>query len=143
MEFNDFKHSNKWQRVFRNLETHYPDVYYEMRSWYTAGDWEVSIELKDGTRWIFDGLENLLCRLKDNEDLTQEEYTQEFARRLYRKMRDSGIGTEELSKRTGISRHTLSRYLNGHTIPNVYTLTKIVGVLQCSLNDLLDVLERR
>ena len=143
MKFDDFEHNNKWQTIFNNLKRYYPDEYTQMQSWYTSGDWEVSIKLKDGSRWVFDGRENLLCRLRDDEDLSQEEYTQEFSRRLYRKMRDAGIGTEELADRLGISRVTLSRYLHGHTIPNGYVLTKMASVIQCSINDLTDIWERR
>ena len=143
MRFDDFEQSNKWMLVFNNLERYYPDIYSEMQSWYTSGDWEVSIRLKDGTRWIFDGRDNLISRIPDNDNISQEEYNREFARRLYRKMRDVGIGTEELAERVDISRHTVSRYLNGHTMPNSYVLTKICRVLQCHVNDLLDVWERR
>lgn len=143
MRFDDFEHNSKWKLIFNNLELYYPDTVEQMRSWYASGDWEITIKLTDGTRWIFDGRENLLYRLKDDKNISQEEYTQEFARRLYRKMRDAGIGTEELADRIGVSRRTFSRYLNGHTVPNGYVLTRIASVLQCSINDLLDIWERR
>lgn len=142
MNFDNFEHNSKWKLMFNNLELYYPEIPEQVQSWYTSGDWEITLKLKDGTRWMFDGRENLLSRIRE-DDISQEEYSQEFARRLYRKMRDAGVGTEELSERLGISRVTVSRYLNGHTIPSSYVTMRIAQILQCSPNDLYDIWERR
>lgn len=142
MRFDDFENNSKWKLIFSNLELYYPDTLEQMQSWYASGDWEVTLKLKDGTRWMFDGRENLLSKIRD-DNISQEEYCEEFSRRLYRKMRDAGVGTEELAERLGVARSTVSRYLNCHTIPSGYVIMRIAQILQCSPNDLYDIWERR
>lgn len=141
--FDNFDHGTKWKRIFENLELYYPDIVDQIRSWYTSGDWEITLKLNDGSKWIFDGRDNLLSKVRDNLEISQEEYSKDFSRRLHVKMRDAGIGIDEFAERLGVSRHTVSRYLNGHTMPSVYVATKIARILQCSTNDLFDIWERR
>ena len=142
MNFDNFEHNSKWKLMFNNLELYYPDIPEQIQSWYTSGDWEITLKLKDGTKWIFDGRDNLLHKIR-REDISQEEYIREFSIRLNRKMRDAGMGTEELAERLGVARGTVSRWLNGRTIPGGYILMRIAQELQCSTNELFDIWERR
>lgn len=142
LEFENFERKSKWKTIFNNLDLYYPEIADDIQSWYTSGDWEITLKLKDGRKWIFDGRDNVLIRIRD-DDIAQEEYVQEFSRRLNRKMRDAGIGTDELGERLGVSRATVSRYLNGHTIPSGYVIMRIAQILQCSTNELFDIWERR
>ena len=141
----NFKNRKKWEIMFNELEVNHPDIVAELDDWYTSGKWEISMRLRDGSLWKYDGFRKVLYQIpRDEEEVTDsEEYNREFSRRLYNRMRDAGIGTEEMAERLGISRVTMSKYINGRTAPNIYTVTKMTRILNCTLQDLLDVWERR
>ena len=145
LDYCNFRKNKKWEIMFQEIEQNHPDIYGQIDDWYTSGNWEITIRLRDGSRWKYDGYEKLLYRMPgdENECVDTDEYNREFSRRLYRRMRDAGIGTEELSERLGISRVTMSKYINGHTTPNLSMLMKMTRILKCTPSDLMDVWERR
>ncbi len=145
LDSNNFRKSKKWETMFQDIEKNHQDIYDQIEDWYTSGNWEITMRLRDGSRWKYDGYEKLLYKIPRDEDVSTDadEYNREFARRLYRRMRDAGIGTEELSERLGISRVTMSKYINGHTTPNLSMLMKITRILNCTPSDLMDIWERR
>lgn len=49
-----------------------------------------------------------------------------------------GYTADELSKRAGISGTSLSRHINGHTVPDMRMIIKYAEVLGCKVSDLVD-----
>ena len=143
MNFDISKHGRKYKLMLDNLELYYPDVLDKIDSWYISGSWELTLKLEDESVWIFDGRENLLRKIEELEDISQEVYTREFSFRLYRRMRDAGYSPESLGEKVNLSKMTIYRYLNGTTIPNGFIIMKLANALKCSPDRLLDIWERR
>lgn len=113
----------------------------KMVDWYPSGRMEITIMLMDGTKLTYDYLNQMirfLNNFEDNESVSEEEWMREFSFRLAKKMRQNRITQEELSETTGLSKPTISKYVNGRSIPNVYVARKIALALECSVSELID-----
>ena len=109
--------------------------------WYPSGRMEITVMLMDGTKLTYDYLDKtirFLNNFEDNELLSEENWMREFSFRLAKKMRQKRITQEELSETTGLSKPTISKYVNGRSIPNAYIARKIALVLECSVSELID-----
>lgn len=60
-----------------------------------------------------------------------------FARRLCYKLEDKGISRSELARLIGINKSTVCRYCNGEITPNIYDITAIALVLDCTVDELV------
>lgn len=60
-----------------------------------------------------------------------------FARRLRRVMNATGLSQADFADVCGLSRQTVSQYLNGRTEPRWSTLRRIMQRTRCSAADLL------
>ena len=103
---------------------------------------------RDGSYAVYDYIENKIekifypneenthqVEIKDDYD-SKEDYEKYFSKNLKGWMFHRNINSLELSKKAGISHVTLSRYLNGKRVPDMYTASKLAKVLGCSLEDL-------
>lgn len=68
--------------------------------------------------------------------MTDEQWTSEFAKKLRCKMDICGISQRELSKLSGVSEPTISRYLTGECPPKFLNVTKIAKALNASILEL-------
>ena len=73
---------------------------------------------------------------------TKDKYTAEFARRLRALMGAANISQAELARRIGLHESTMTGYYNGKSVPNGYTIAKMVEVLDVDANKLLGVKRR-
>lgn len=60
-------------------------------------------------------------------------YGQEVARRLRSVMDDQGLTSRPLAQRSGLSKNTISRTLNGQVLPDLGTLARLEAALGTSL----------
>lgn len=73
-------------------------------------------------------------------ELSENEWSARFAHRLRKLAKDRGYKRKgEWAEIFGLSPNTISRYMNGHTIPDAYTIYHIANVLNCSVDDLIMV----
>lgn len=114
----------------------------EVASWSPYEEMSIIIELRDGSTGLYDYVNKTfrrsssmktLCKKPDNET----EWRNEFAKRLYRKMRIAGLSQDEVAWRAGLSAASITKYVNGDATPTVYKLIRIAEVLGCSVNDLV------
>jgi transcriptional regulator with XRE-family HTH domain len=56
---------------------------------------------------------------------------------IFQKISDKGLSHSEFSKITGISRNTLTNFLNGHTNSYFQTIFKLAVALDISLDEFL------
>ena len=92
---------------------------------------ELILYFKDGTRSIYDGIEDRCRHLpKDSRSMTEEECSAEFAARLRGVMRRKGCTQRELSIRTGFSQSAISKYVTGKTMPSFYSVDRIAKALE-------------
>ena len=50
-----------------------------------------------------------------------------------------GVNIRDMLEETGISRSTISHYINGDKLPSVNNLINIAYALDCEITDLLDM----
>ena len=75
--------------------------------------------------------------------MTELEWMRIFAGNLQSLMDELEMSQSELSRRTGISQGTISRYLRAETMPSVNALVNIACVFPwATINDLLCFYER-
>lgn len=131
-----------WEPILRDLEFFCPHIMERMIDWYPIGRNEIYIKTDDGERYSYQFIGHSLKRLgpvrKTKVTMTEEEWRKMFSRRLYRRMRSTGMLQDRLSSLTGISPVSLSKYVNGKATPSTYNLRRIADALNCSMNELGD-----
>lgn len=87
---------------------------------------------------LFTGTECYLKEYNSSEHtVTENEYRKQFAQRLRRIMYMRSFNQQRLSEASGISEHTLSKYMNGKSLPNTYTLFRLSRALSCDVVHIL------
>lgn len=116
----------------------YPMYAKKVVDWYRNNYGELIITLEDGTILQYD-IPNETLRELPSEDYewSEEEYRREFGRRLSRVMLHKRVTQMELSKRTGITQTTISKYMTGKATPSSYNFRKIINALNCSVDYLM------
>lgn len=76
--------------------------------------------------------------LRERERMSEVEWMDIFAANLQSLMNEERMSQSELSRRTGISQGTISRYLNRQCMPSVPALVNITHAFKgCDIHDLL------
>lgn len=68
--------------------------------------------------------------------MTDQQWMQEFAKKLRYKMNARGVSQKELSQLSGVSEATISRYLTGEQPPKFLSVIKIAKALNASVLEL-------
>lgn len=113
-----------------------------VKSWAPSDSFEIVVELDDGSVVQYDQILKTFRCAANREELeamrtptNEEEWKQEFSWRLYRKMRSKGFGQDDLSWDADISPASITKYVNGASIPSAYNLVKIAKALHLSVDD--------
>lgn len=135
------KHMEVWENMLNKIAMIRPDIYNDMIDWYTSNQGEVTIKVSDGTKYAFDirhlDRPTLLPDFRDPmEEVSEEEWRKNFARRVRRRMEYLGVSQEWLSGKTGISQVTISKYLNAKGSPSGPNIERIARALGCSSGEL-------
>ena len=101
--------------------------------------YELKVELDDGSAIVFDSLYKTVVTMRRGEVVTDEEWRQEFGRRLNRALWKKGMVQETLADEVGISRQMLGKYMNGKAVPSARNISKLSRVLDCQTSDLIDI----
>lgn len=136
---------NAWDKYFENFTRTLPSAAEKVVDWWPSGRFEITMKLEDGSRVIYNDLNNTSRFVRHetfNADISSEdEWKNIFASRLTDLMRVNFISAGELSDRTGLSRQIVSSYINGRRIPNGYNLVKIAKAIGCSVTELTEFVE--
>lgn len=112
--------------------------------WYPSGYMEITVRMLDDDKFAYDYISKTsryLGKLYTDDkvdDITEEMFKEEFARRLRKKIKHKGMSIEDFAIAAGISKQSLHKYLNGTSIPSAYVLMKISTTLNCSISELTD-----
>lgn len=121
--------------AMENLEMYYSNIAKELEE-YSVDGVELTGVLYDGTRVLYNYLTNNVRYLPiDPDNMTEDEYRNEFAYRVRDAMIRAGINQTELADRTGISQPSLSGYLSGRKTASYVNAAKIARALGCSMDD--------
>lgn len=125
--------------MFEDFARYDPESAKKAVKWYEFERLEIMIELNDGSKILYDFSDKVIRYLGrgDREDLDEEHWRMEFAKRLYKRMLYRGINQQALSEKSGISMHTISKYMNGYSTPSFYNADRLAKALGCTVLDLL------
>lgn len=119
--------------ILDNFKRNFPLIADDMEEIIELGDTYVDVLLTDGSRLIYDDIDNTIRMLpKDIYNMSKDECGKEFGIRLRRIMHLKGVTELELSEQTGISQPLISGYIRGTNVPGFYNVDKIAKALGCS-----------
>ena len=125
-------------RLFEYYEHYDPPASEQTVDEKYIGDFETIFILKDGSRILFDEITKSTRIIIPAIDESDDIWLKEFSRKIKKKMKFKRITQIELAASIGISRLTVSRYVNGQRVPDYLTLKKISKVLNCPLDEITD-----
>jgi DNA-binding Xre family transcriptional regulator len=124
-------------RLKEGVGLYFPDVLEEAVEIRAISHDELFVKTESGACYLYDDLENSIRGLpRDMDNMTEEECSREFGKRLKRMLFQKGVTQNQLAEKTGISSVSLSQYINGKKSPGFYNLDKIARALECSLDEL-------
>ena len=124
------------QMLFEHMELYWSNVTRDAVDVEYIGRYELIVTVSDGTRYLYNDLDEGIRRLPDRDNMTRQECASEFGYRLTNIMRFKNVTQEELSDITDIPQARLSEYITGRRMPGFYNVDKIARALDCSVDDL-------
>ena len=132
---------NTYDDLIDNFELYFPTIAKHAVHWYPSGRHCITIVLDDGTRTVYDDMLKTMrnvTNLQECDLLSEDEFKTELGRKLRSIMADKGIGQSYLADISGVTRLTISKYMNGTAAPTVYNLIKLARALDCAVSELID-----
>ena len=108
----------------------------KIKDWYDAGDMAVVLIENNGNKTYYDDTRHTMRILVDLEDIDEERFSMEFRIRLNKAFRFTNWTQKTFAEALGISEYTMSNYMRGKSVPNVYTAFRMTQLLNCSMNEL-------
>ena len=150
------KYLQIWEPVLRSFEENYDikgvsnkrGVQATIVDWYPSGYSELTITMSDGMMYVYNLIGNSITPIRNKDDVedSRDEISRDegawrknFSKRLVIKMKKKGISQDRLSRLSGISTVTLSKYMNGLASPSGYNLERLSRALGCSVSELTSV----
>lgn len=130
-----------WDMIFDNLKFYYPTVEEDTVDWYPSGQWSITVRLKNGKKYKYNYMSNEFMRVCDYDEYEipeEKQWRMNFAVALNNRLKMIGMMQTELARRTGISKAAITKYTLGIASPSAYNLAKIVRVLNCTYEELMD-----
>ena len=75
--------------------------------------------------------------MQERNYISEVEFIDIFADNLRDAMIDAGISQTELAYETGLTKSTISRYLNKQRFPTLKAVVNICYVLDCGIDDII------
>lgn len=133
------KCQNVYESILERALMFHPYYANKISYWSPSGHYEILLVLEDGSKMLYDDFtEEIYPVICEDDNYDDEYYNLEFAKRLKRRMIICCISQEQLSEKTGISTVTISKYMNGKSLPNIRIASKLARVLKCSTNELIN-----
>ena len=131
---------SRYSSIFVEFKRMFPTIASTATAGYASGLNEITVFLEDGSKLIYDRLDETIRYLDGRltSDRTEEIWRKEVGRRLRRKMYLSGVTQKELSDRTGIPQSNISKYINGRLMPSLKNVVNLAYALNCDVRELCD-----
>lgn len=130
--------------IIREYKLWYP-TFYERTVEYVINGYHLLLAILDnGTKLEFCSIDNTLrdvtniYNLELEDDMTDEEYRKVVGDRIKTLLRDRSMKHETLAEMVGVSRQSMSMYINGRALPNVRIIRRIAKILNCDVRDIID-----
>ncbi len=138
------KSKDYWCPIYEEFTNQYTDIAENVVNWYPSGQSEITIKLKDGRYCVYDFMHKYNLRIRQKNDIdsqdsnNEEEWRTKLSKNLRRKLYNTATNQDMLAMKTGISEHTISKYVRGKSTPTAYNLYKIARALNCSVTELME-----
>ena len=132
-----------WIPVIEEFIQKYPQYANEgIIDWFPSGQMEITVKTKREKMYTYDWYSKTAWQIHnpdedEPEEETEEDWRRHFSLSLNRKMRNMGVFQDQLSERTGISKVTISKYMNGKATPSGHNISKLAKALKCSPTELM------
>ena len=123
------------EHLYEDFKLYFPGFEKRCISWRRTDVFELEIDDKDGSIYIYNGMDHSIGPKFDTS--TDIGWKKEFARRLRKKIAMRGITQTNISELTGISQPRLSLYIQGKSLPSAQKVSSLAKTLNCSVNDLI------
>jgi DNA-binding Xre family transcriptional regulator len=146
------KYYETWLPVLESFKNEYEATCYEKEKevyevvdWHPSGYLELTVKMSNGEILVYEFIGGRIYPIRDGRVSStmevrrcddEDNWRNNLSKNLRIRMGRRCISSERLSGLTGISRATLSKYLNGHATPSSYNLEKIAYALECSVAEL-------
>lgn len=99
-------------------------------------DSEYIFIMNDGKKYLYETIGDIVKQIGCfNTDYVNDElWKKEFSRRVKKMAFRKGYYMKDLAVKLGISENTMSRYMNGKTIPNAFMVKRLSEILDCSID---------
>ena len=130
--------------IVREYKIWYPTLYDRTVDCVVTGRHLLLAILDDGTRLEFCSLDNSLRDVThiynyETEDaMSEEDYRKAVGDRIKILARDRSLRHETLAELVGVSRQSMSMYINGRSLPSIRIVRRIARALNCDVRDLID-----
>lgn len=130
--------------IVREYKLWYPTFYERTVDCVINGYHLLLAILDNGTKLEFCSLDNTLREVTniynfESEDaMSDDDYRKAVGDRIKTLLRDRSMKHETLAEMVGVSRQSMSMYINGRTLPNVRIIRRIARALNCDVRDIID-----
>lgn len=126
---------NRYDSILESFKNDYIRWYNRMVDWYGNGDYEIVVILDDGSKLVYSQSTGTMRFLKNEriDNISEEDWIKDFSMTLKHKVSMSGLTRQDISDITGISKVSISNYMNGKSMPSHYNMLKIAKALNCSV----------
>ena len=125
--------------LFKEFITQFPSLAESIQTYQVLEDHMLEVTYEDGSKGIYDDLLKSYRYFPSRKhlEMTENRWRMELGNRIYRIMLEKGITMHELSRWSGVSYTTLSKWINGHKTPGSYSLKKVASALGVNVSHLL------
>ena len=123
----------RYRKIFNEMQAYFPFLAEDAVDGYSNGPNEIVVILSNGDKVRYNAVTKVYSMTHDRE----VNYRKEFADRLELCMQSRGMNQSRISDVSGISRVTISKYLNGRCLPTYEHISRLARALHCSPDDLV------
>lgn len=135
---------NENELIVREYKLWYPTFYDRTVDCVINGYHLLLAVLDNGSKVEFCSLDNSLRDVTNvytfvsDDNMSDDDYKKAIGDRLKTLLRDRSIRHDTLAEMVGVSRQSMSMYVNGRALPSIRIVRRIAKALNCDVRDLID-----
>ena len=116
----------------------FPKEHFDVYAYRPIGYNEVLVLMNDNSSYVYNELEGTTRFVsKDRYNMTREELTNEFGRRLETILLFKNIRQMEIAEYLRIHQSLISEYVHGRKTPTIFRLAELARAADCDIYDFL------
>ena len=123
--------------LIAKFRLYFPDIATNVKTYLMQSPCDLTVILNNGDYILYDDYDRSIRNIPNPDDIDDKILKKEFGYALRKTMERKGINQNALSMKADIDQPTISRYVTGKSIPNLYSARKIAKALDCSIDDFI------